>query len=223
MSIAVALHEGLVGRVRLGVITLTGVHVNPADDALQAAVDALGADLRSRHAQGLSSAVPGVDEARALYKSLGLDPTKNRPSNEALLRRVLKGDALYRINTLVDALNLCSLREQIPFGLYDLEHVRPPVTLRLGEAGAGYEGIRKSWVNVEDRPTLVDAVGPFGNPTSDSARTCIRLETKDALVIAYAPARMARTRLESVLDATAATLKLYCGGQDVARSFVPEF
>ena len=121
--------------------------------------------------------MPGVEQARGLYKSLGLDPTKTRPSNEALLRRVLKGEALYRISTLVDALNLCSLREQVPFGLYDLERVSPPVTLQLGAPGAGYEGIRKAWVNVEGRPVLVDAQGPFGNPTSDSGRTCIRLET----------------------------------------------
>ena len=67
--------------------------------------------------------MPGAADARALYKALGLDPTKTRPSNEALLRRVLKGEALYRVNTLVDALNLCSLRDQLPFGLYDLDRV----------------------------------------------------------------------------------------------------
>ena len=121
--------------------------------------------------------MPGAADARALYKALGLDPTKTRPSNEALLRRVLKGEALYRVNTLVDALNLCSLRAQLPFGLYDLDRVEPPVVLRRGAPGESYEGIRKGAVNVEGRPVLVDAHGPFGNPTSDSARTMITLAT----------------------------------------------
>ena len=66
----------------------------------------------------------------------------------ALLRRALKGEALYRINTLVDALNLCSLRLQLPFGLYDFERVEPPVVLRRGRAGEAYEGIRKGSVSV---------------------------------------------------------------------------
>ena len=86
--------------------------------------------------------MPGTEDARTLYKALGIDPTKTRPSNEALLRRALKGEPLYRINTLVDALNLASLREQLPFGLYDLDRVRSSVTLRMGRPGEVYEGIR---------------------------------------------------------------------------------
>jgi len=89
---------------------------------------------RTRRRGGKSAEVPGAADARTLYKALGLDPTKYRPSNEALLRRALKGEPLYRINTLVDALNLSSLRHQLPFGLYDLARVEPPVALRKGGA-----------------------------------------------------------------------------------------
>jgi len=218
----VSLAPELRGRVRLGLLVLEGVQVRAGDEALQAEIEASASELRGRHASAPSSSVPGVEQARGLYKSLGLDPTKTRPSNEALLRRVLKGEALYRINTLVDALNLCSLREQVPFGLYDLERVRPPVTLQLGGPGAGYEGIRKAWVNVEARPVLVDAEGPFGNPTSDSGRTCIRLETTRALVIAYLPSSTPAARLLAILDTTEATLLRHSGGRAGARALVPE-
>jgi DNA/RNA-binding domain of Phe-tRNA-synthetase-like protein len=166
--------------------------------------------------------VPGVEEARALYKALGLDPTKTRPSNEALLRRALKGEALYRVNTLVDALNLCSLRAQLPFGLYDLGHVEPPVVLRRGRSGEAYEGIRKGTVNVEGRPVLVDSLGPFGNPSSDSARTMIRPETQRALVTLYAPAGYGLARLAGVLDATEAALTRFAGGRSVERGVLPD-
>jgi DNA/RNA-binding domain of Phe-tRNA-synthetase-like protein len=202
----------LAGRVRLGVLTLSGVSVRDADADLAAEVDRTCAEFRQRYGEGKSSEVPGAADARTLYKALGLDPTKTRPSNEALLRRALKGEALYRINTLVDALNLCSLRSQLPFGLYDLAKVEPPVTLRQGDAGESYEGIRKGAVNVEGRPVLVDARGPFGNPSSDSARTCITLETMSALVTIYAPAAYSPGRLGDVLDATEATLTRFCGG-----------
>jgi len=156
-----------------GLLAIDGVSVRERDAALDARVDQACAALRARYGAGKSSEVPGTDDARTLYKALAIDPTKTRPSNEALLRRALKGEALYRINTLVDALNLVSLEEQLPFGLYDLDRVRPPVRLRMGAAGESYEGIRKGDVHVEGRPVLADALGAFGNPTSDSARSRI--------------------------------------------------
>jgi DNA/RNA-binding domain of Phe-tRNA-synthetase-like protein len=200
------------GRAQVGLLVLEGVTVRAGDPALDAEVDRTCASFRERYGEGKSSEVPGAADARTLYKALGIDPTKTRPSNEALLRRALKGETLYRINTLVDALNLVSLREQLPFGLYDLDRVKPPVTLRKGGAGEGYEGIRKGLVSVEARPVLVDAEGPFGNPTSDSARTMITLEARNALVVAYAPAGYSLARLSAVLEATAETLARFCGG-----------
>ena len=200
------------GRARIGLLTIEGVSVRERDAALDAEVDSTCATFRERYGEGRSSEVPGAADARTLYKALGIDPTKTRPSNEALLRRALKGETLYRINTLVDALNLVSLREQLPFGLYDLGRVAPPVVLRKGAPGEAYEGIRKGPVNIEGRPVLVDAAGPFGNPTSDSLRTCITLEARRALVVAYAPAGYASARLSGVLERTAETLTRFCGG-----------
>ena len=210
--VAVAVAPDLAGRVRLGLVVIEGVVVKASDPALTAEIEAAAADLRQRHAGKASGDVPGVEDARALYKAVGLDPTKTRPSNEALLRRVLKGESLYTVNTLVDALNLSSVREQMPFGLYDLARVEPPVELRLGRPGESYEGIRKAAVNVDGRPVLSDARGPFGNPTSDSARTMITLDTRSALVIAYAPATAAGTRVQGILERTAATLVRFSGG-----------
>ena len=211
MEIAVA--PDIAGRIRLGVAVVEGVTVRESDPALAAEIAQAGEEIRRLHASRSSGEVPGVEEARALYKALGIDPTKTRPSNEALLRRVLKGEALYTVNTLVDALNLSSLREQVPFGLYDLARLKPPVTLRRGMPLESYPGIRKAAVHIEGRPVLADAHGPFGNPTSDSARTCITLDTRSALVVAYAPASCPTARLKAVLERTAATLIRHAGGE----------
>jgi DNA/RNA-binding domain of Phe-tRNA-synthetase-like protein len=212
MALELAIDPTLAGRVRLGLLVIEGASVRENDPALAARVDAECAALRARYGEGKSSEVPGTEDARTLYKALGMDPTKTRPSNEALLRRALKGEPLYRINTLVDALNLASLREQLPFGLYDLDRIAASVTLRLGGPGEAYEGIRKGLVQVEGRPVLVDAEGPFGNPSSDSLRTSITLATTRCLVVAYAPAGCPAARLDGVLDRTAATLTEACGG-----------
>jgi len=212
-AVEVTLAPEMEGRVRLGLAVLEGVTVLPARPELAAEIAAYGEELRRRHPDARSAEVPGAAEARTLYKDLGLDPTKVRPSNEALLRRVLKGEALYTVNTLVDALNLGSLRAQLPFGLYDLDRVVPPIVLRRGRPGESYAGIRKGDVHVEGRPVLVDAEGPFGNPTSDSGRTAITLETTRALVVVYAPRGTADARLGRVVAETADLLVRHCGGR----------
>jgi DNA/RNA-binding domain of Phe-tRNA-synthetase-like protein len=222
VSFEISMAPELASRARLGVLVLEGVSVREADEALVAEIEAYGRELRARYGTAKSAEVPGAADARSLYKALGLDPTKTRPSNEALLRRVLKGEALYRVNTLVDALNLCSLRYQLPFGLYDLDHVVPPVVLRRGNVGESYEGIRKGPVNVEARPVLVDAEGPFGNPSSDSARTMITLAARRALVTVYAPASYSPTRLGEVLDGTETMLTRFCGGTRTERWMLPD-
>src|SRR6266850_1628097 len=81
---------------------------------------------------------------RMMYKRVGLDPTKTRPSSEALFRRVRKGDALPRINSMVDVCNWCSLEFQLPYGLYDLGHVEgETIQMRLGRDGESYPGIAR--------------------------------------------------------------------------------
>jgi DNA/RNA-binding domain of Phe-tRNA-synthetase-like protein len=151
-----------------------------------------------------------IAAVRTMYKRVGLDPTKTRPSSEALLRRVRKGGELPRINSLVDVVNWCSLESQLPFGLYDLDRIDGDVTLRLGREGEEYVGIRKDAVHVAGRLTLADAVGPFGNPTSDSARTMVTPATTRALVVIFAPASVAASVAERALALTRARAGEYC-------------
>jgi DNA/RNA-binding domain of Phe-tRNA-synthetase-like protein len=131
---------------------------------------------------------PGLDAARALYRRFGVDPTKTRPSSEALLRRVSRGDGFPRINSLVDVANVMSLLAQSPIGLYDLDRVEgEQLVVRVGAADEGYEGIRKDRVNVAGRLCVADAGGPCGNPSSDSARTMITTATARAAWIWFLP------------------------------------
>jgi DNA/RNA-binding domain of Phe-tRNA-synthetase-like protein len=171
------------------------------DEPLRAAAAAARASGESAE---LTAAV------RAMYRRIGLDPTKTRPSSEALLRRVRRGDELPRINSLVDIINWGSLESQLPFGLYDFDRVQGPVTLRLGEPGEEYAGIRKDVVHVAGRLTLVDEAGPFGNPTSDSARTMVTTATTRALVVIFAPVSSSDAAVARVLAQTRERIAQYC-------------
>jgi DNA/RNA-binding domain of Phe-tRNA-synthetase-like protein len=157
-----------------------------------------------------------IAATRAMYKALGIDPTKTRPSSEALLRRVRRGDAFPRINTLVDLVNWTSLETQLSFGLYDAAAVRGDVTLRRGREGEGYAGIRKDTVHVAGRFVLVDAEGPFGNPTSDSARTMVTVATTAAAVVIYAPAAWPASAVDRAAALTAERIARFAAPADRA-------
>ena len=155
---------------------------------------------------------------RTMYKRVGIDPTKTRPSNEALLRRVRKGDTIPRINSAVDIVNWCSLEFQLPYGLYDASKIHGAVTMRRGAQGEKYAGIRKEDVNVGGRITVADDQGPFGNPTSDSARTMVTPATTELLVIVYAPTEIAKAHVERVASITAERMQQILGGRETARA-----
>jgi DNA/RNA-binding domain of Phe-tRNA-synthetase-like protein len=155
---------------------------------------------------------------RTMYKKVGIDPTKTRPSNEALLRRVRKGDTIPRINSAVDIVNWCSLEFQLPYGLYDASRIHGSVAMRLGRDGEKYAGIRKDDVNVGGRITVADDAGAFGNPTSDSARTMVTPQTTELLVVVYAPVEIAKPQLLHVLQVTGERLALIVGGHETAST-----
>lgn len=187
------------------------VRVLDRDPRQDGALLAAAASLRTRvEAEEVTAAV------RQMYKQVGIDPTKTRPSSEALLRRLRKGDELPRINSLVDIINWCSVESQLPFGLYDLDQIKlesdtAGVTLRLGRPGEEYAGIRKDVVHLGGRLVLADANGPFGNPTSDSARTMVTVRTTRALVVIFAPTGVARSVSERALTTTVERIRALAG------------
>jgi DNA/RNA-binding domain of Phe-tRNA-synthetase-like protein len=208
-GVVIAVAPSLCSIVSLGVITLRHVHVVEHEPALDAPI----ADAERRACQGVPADVGPV---RRMYSRVGLDPTRRRPSSEALLRRVRRGESLPRINSLVDVCNWCSLEFQLPYGLYDLDHVDAPITLRLGDPGEHYAGIGKDVVHVDGRLVLADRLGPFGNPSSDSARTMVTLATTRALVIIFAPREMPEGVVTRAVDLTAARVRTFADG-DIER------
>lgn len=196
--------------VRPGVLWLEGATVVAREHRLDAPLAAAEAAVRVNPPAETQS-------VRAMYKRVGLDPTKTRPSSEALLRRVRKGDTLPRINSMVDVCNWCSLEFQLPYGLYDASKIEGDVELRLGRPGESYPGIRKDDVHVGGRIALADAIGVFGNPTSDSARTMVTTDTTRALLVVFAPYDVEPRRLADVLDATSARMSEFTGCRESGR------
>jgi DNA/RNA-binding domain of Phe-tRNA-synthetase-like protein len=211
----IALAPGLRPIITPGVLAFDDVRVAESDSRLDGPLAASERQVRAN---------PPVEKAdvRAMYRAVGIDPTRRRPSSEALLRRVLKGEPLPRINSLVDICNWCSLEFQLPYGLYDRERIEGAVELRLGRDGEQYPGIRKDEVHVGGRLTLADARGPFGNPSSDSARTMVTTAARSVLVVVFAPARLRPSDLAAVLAATSDRILEFAGGTEVWRGIIEQ-
>jgi DNA/RNA-binding domain of Phe-tRNA-synthetase-like protein len=188
---------------------LSPVLVTPHEVRLDAALADAAERLRtSVEASEITASV------RSMYKRVGLDPTRYRPSSEALLRRVRRGDALPRVNSLVDVINWCSVESQLPFGLYDASRITGPVVLRLGQDGESYPGIRKDDVHVGGRLVLADDLGAFGNPSSDSDRTKVTDATTQALVVIFAPPGVRSSVGDNALALTLERVEAFCRPPD---------
>lgn len=124
-----------------------------------------------------------IKATRTAYKRLGKDPNRYRPSAEALRRRILRELPLYRIDTLVDLINLVSIRTGYSIGGFDADKIEGALTLGVGREGERYEGIGRGLLNIADLPVYRDQVGGIGTPTSDEERTKISLETTSLLMI----------------------------------------
>lgn len=127
---------------------------------------------------------PAILATREAYKRCGKDPSRYRPSGEALVRRLLKGHGLYQVNTAVDLINLASIRFGYSIGGFDIDKIEgEEIQLGIGKEGEPYQGIGRGELNIAGMPVYRDTLGGFGTPTSDHERTKLDLDTTHLLCI----------------------------------------
>lgn len=120
----------------------------------------------------------GILATRSGYKACGKDPSRYRPSNEQLCRRLLQGKDLYEVSTVVDLLNLASIKYAYSIGGFDYDKIEgDTVVLGIGRESEPYEGIGRGVLNIEGMPVYRDNIGGIGTPTSDNERTKLSLDT----------------------------------------------
>ena len=147
-------------------------------------INALGEHYRQVLSTETLKAISGIEATRRVYRACGKDPSRYRPAAEALIRRQLKGKDLYQIDTLVDLVNLASIRYGYSIGGFDADKFQgDTLTLGVGREGEPYEGIGRGMINIAGLPVYRDAVGGVGTPTSDNERTKISLSTTHLVVL----------------------------------------
>lgn len=155
----------------------------PSDPALWEEITRLETDIRAACRLEEINKWEPIRATREAYKRLGKDPNRYRPSSEALRRRILRGLPLYRIDTLVDSINLISIRSGFSIGGFDAGKIQGDLQLGVGCEGEPYEGIGRGSLNIAGLPVYRDRIGGIGTPTSDEERTKIDLATRRLLMI----------------------------------------
>ncbi|MCM1337587.1 MAG: phenylalanine--tRNA ligase beta subunit-related protein [Candidatus Amulumruptor caecigallinarius] len=162
---------------------------------------------------------PGIAATRAVYKALGKEPNRYRPSHEQMMRRFLKGQGLYTVSALVDTGNLLSLLSGYSVGVFDAAAVKgDTLTVGVGLAGEPYEGIGRGPLNIEHLPVVRDAEGAIGTPTSDNERTKTSPATRRIVVTihAFGP----DMPVAETAELAAHLFTLYCGASNITTAII---
>ena len=155
----------------------------PTPDELWQEIQNVGNEIRTSLQLADINKRPAISGTRKAYKALGKDPNRYRPSAEALCRRLVKEMELYRIDILVDLINLISIKSGYSIGGFDIDKISGnTITLGVGHKEDIYEAIGRGTLNIEGLPVYRDTIGGIGTPTSDVDRTKLTIGTKRLLM-----------------------------------------
>lgn len=159
-----------------------------------------------------------IKTTRQAYRALGKDPSRYRVSSEALIRRILQGKGLYKINSVVDTNNLISIKTGYSVGSFDLENLQGDITFRRGKTGENYHGIGRDEINIENLPVFADKLGAFGSPTRDSTRAMITEKSKNIMTVLIS--FNGKENLENSIELAKVYLTKYANAKNINRIIV---
>lgn len=159
---------------------------------------------------------PVVRAYRDFYWKLDIDPTKTRPSGEALLRRTLRGKPLPTISTIVDAYNLASLKTIIPLSGFDLKLLNPPLQIRFSKGNEEFYGIgmttpiklKNNMLVLADKTRILCIY-----PHRDADATKITLNTREVVIIGYGAPGIIENKLKNAVETAIQFIKKVSGGK----------
>ncbi|MEH7381465.1 phenylalanine--tRNA ligase beta subunit-related protein [Bacillus sp. JJ1533] len=164
--------------------------------------------------------VKGIAEWRDIFKKVGTDPNRYRPSVEAIYRRVQKQNFLNSIHSAADLNNFFSIQYEIPIGIYDADNINGNIEIRVGEPADEYMGINGRVISMKNKILSSDGTGAFGSPYVDSERTAVTVDTKNAIQIVYLKPSMPIESCEKLIASLGAMFTQVHGGS--VQSFIIE-
>lgn len=215
LNISPKVHN-LLNNSRLGVL-LSNVKVMPSSASYTEYIGQNHAQLVNALESRRETEYPVIKETRSAYKVCGKEPSRYRPSAEALLRRLRTKKSLYQINNVVDTINYISVNTHYSIGGFDFHNIEGPIVCDIGTSDT-YEAIGRGSLNIEFMPGLRDYKGFFGTPTSDSQRTMVTDQTSTLLLVFYD--FYGNEALDDALSYGEKMLLEQCAGKTLHRSII---
>ena len=196
--------------------TITDIHNEKENERIEQLREAVYLEVKTKHNIETLKDNPTVRAFRDFYWKLGIDPTKTRPSGEALLRRVLHGDELPRISAVVDAYNLASTKTILPISGFDVDLLNQPFHVRFAKNGETFTGIGM------DKPvTLTEQMLVLADqkqvlciyPYRDTDLTKITMQTRNAMIIVYGVPGIDEQVLKEAAETTLDYIRLVSQGK----------
>ncbi|GED34049.1 tRNA-binding protein [Brevibacillus centrosporus] len=200
-------------RLSLGILHYSGASVSDSPKMLQGRINYFVEGLRLEHDVSKLTEIEGIREWRAAFKQAGIDPSRYRPSSEALLRRLLQGNAFFWINSAVDINNFFSVHHALPFGIYDQDQLVGDVVFRIGRADDIYEGLNGREVNMEGKLLLADENGAFGSPIVDSKRTSVTESSRNLMQVIFFHEQVSAQKQDEILGSVGRMFTEINGGE----------
>lgn len=204
--------------IKIGLIRADVVNSATCDE-LWAEIEAAAQEVTQKYELLAINARPAIAGTRKLYKSLGKDPGRYRVASEQLCRRIVKGLGIYRLTTLIDVVNLVSIKSGYAISGLDADKISgTTLSLGVGEKDEEYHGIGRGLLNIEGMPIYRDALGGIATPTSDEERTKFTDETTKVQINinAFAPEMPIEEAVNMMVD----LLKKYAQASNIETLIV---
>ncbi len=206
----VARYEGMV----LGLAKIVGVRVEKSSEDFLDYEHRVLLGFRQRYKLDELKDDPVIRAYRDFYWRMGIDPTKTRPSSEALARRVLRGQSLPKINNVVDAYNLASMETLVSMGAYDDEKIDYPLTLRFAKPGEEFVGIGRGAEKLRGGELVLADSSKIINvyPYRDSEHTKVVEDTQEVLLVVAGVPGLSNDLIYRATEKACRYITRFCGG-----------
>ncbi|WP_369596710.1 B3/B4 domain-containing protein [Tuberibacillus sp. Marseille-P3662] len=206
MTIDIEIDQAIKAQIpqfKIGAITYHDIAVSASPQMFQGHFQLYQEEMMLSLEEKNVADIGGIQEWRQVFKTLGTDPSRYRPSHEALYRRLKKRDQLPMIHSAADVNNFFSLQFEIPLGIYDADKLDGDIAIRMGTDEDMYETLNGRTTSMTGKILSADTQAPFGSPIIDSKRTMTTETTTNALQIIYLKPSMSEKEAQDMLASIA--------------------
>ncbi len=213
-------------QISIAAMEITDFNIISDNYDLDQIISNVKSELKSKYTINNIKEDPIIAKYRKFYwNQLNLDPTKIRPSSEALIRRILKNQKIPKISSFVDSYNWASAASLIPMGAYDIETFEYPIIIRLTKENEKFTPIGKdvkilqpNILVISDKNERILSQYPY----RDSKLSMVTKNSRNIILIACGVPGISKNQLLFALNRTKNHLE-YLRNKEVINFKLNEF